>query len=92
MEKKDDERGQTRMDAALDAMRPFGFPYPLVRQKVKELLNVYGGDDGWVFVEEGAYSLLIETLLDNENANEEEHRVISFFIFLFLIFFSRVSV
>ncbi|KAJ7959711.1 Histone-lysine N-methyltransferase [Quillaja saponaria] len=57
------KRGITRYDAALDAMRPYGFPEKLVMEKVKELLKVYGGDDGWVFVEEASYTLLIDTIL-----------------------------
>ncbi|KAF3454363.1 hypothetical protein FNV43_RR04810 [Rhamnella rubrinervis] len=64
------KRGQTRMDAALDAMRPYGFSEVSVRQAVKELLNVYGGVDGWVFVEDAAYMLLIETLLEKQNVCE----------------------
>uniref|UniRef100_A0A9I9E7M2 WIYLD domain-containing protein n=1 Tax=Cucumis melo TaxID=3656 RepID=A0A9I9E7M2_CUCME len=48
-------------------MKQFGFPPKLVRDTVKELLDVYGGDDGWVFIEEGSYTLLIDTLLEKQN-------------------------
>lgn len=34
------QRGNTRLDAALDAMRPYGFPEELVQQMVGELLDV----------------------------------------------------
>ncbi|XP_038884315.1 uncharacterized protein LOC120075188 isoform X2 [Benincasa hispida] len=60
------KRVNLRIDAALDAMKPFGFPLKLVRDTVKELLSVYGGDDGWVFIEEGSYTLLIDTLLEKQ--------------------------
>ncbi|KAL0556031.1 hypothetical protein IC582_004536 [Cucumis melo] len=61
------KRPNLRIDAALDAMKQFGFPPKLVRDTVKELLDVYGGDDGWVFIEEGSYTLLIDTLLEKQN-------------------------
>ncbi|WJX58860.1 hypothetical protein P8452_44268 [Trifolium repens] len=51
------------MDAALDAMRQLGFHEKLVRETVEELLDVYEGTQGWPFIEEGSYKLLIETLL-----------------------------
>ncbi|CAI9091672.1 OLC1v1026756C3 [Oldenlandia corymbosa var. corymbosa] len=47
-------------------MRPMGFPDSVVRKRVRELLKVYGsGDEGWYFIEECSYKLLIETLLDD---------------------------
>ncbi|GAU36652.1 hypothetical protein TSUD_213060 [Trifolium subterraneum] len=55
--------GNTRMDAALDAMRQLGFEEKLVKETVEELLDVYEGLQGWPFIEEGSYKLLIETLL-----------------------------
>ncbi|MCI16939.1 bifunctional UDP-glucose 4-epimerase and UDP-xylose 4-epimerase 1-like, partial [Trifolium medium] len=55
--------GNTRMDAALDAMRQLGFEETLVRETVQELLDVYEGIQGWPFIEEASYKLLIETLL-----------------------------
>ncbi|KAL0382109.1 UNVERIFIED_CONTAM: hypothetical protein Scaly_0498200 [Sesamum calycinum] len=51
------------MHAALDAMRPMGFSTDTVRKCVKNLLKVYG-DDGWLFIEEAAYKLLIDTILE----------------------------
>ncbi|XP_022134195.1 uncharacterized protein LOC111006514 isoform X2 [Momordica charantia] len=70
------KRGNLRIDAALDAMAPFGFSPKLVRDTVKELLSVYGGDDGWVFIEEGSYTLLIDTILDKlkDGVHEENER------------------
>ncbi|XP_023522527.1 uncharacterized protein LOC111793562 isoform X2 [Cucurbita pepo subsp. pepo] len=75
------KRGNLRIDAALDAMNPFGFHPKLVRDTVKELLSVYGGDEGWVFIEEGSYTLLIDTLLEKrkdgaiEKVHEEDGRI-----------------
>lgn len=51
--------------------------------------QVYGGVDGWVFVEEAAYSLLIETLLDIVNAPEEEQQVISLSSFLIIFYLPK---
>ncbi|PON69040.1 WIYLD domain containing protein [Parasponia andersonii] len=62
------KRGNTRMDAALDAMGPMGmgFPKDSVRQTVKELLKVYGGDEGWPFIEENCYSILLDALVEKQ--------------------------
>ncbi|KAK7276385.1 hypothetical protein RIF29_17524 [Crotalaria pallida] len=70
--------GTTRMDAALDSMRLLGFDEKLVRETVNELLDVYDGTQGWPFVEEGSYKLLIETLL-SKASNEQEKQFPSFF-------------
>ncbi|KAL5101876.1 hypothetical protein RYX36_006203 [Vicia faba] len=58
--------GNTRMDAAMDAMRQFGFKKKLVWKTVEELLDVYEGTQGWPFIEEGSYKLLLESLLYNQ--------------------------
>ncbi|KAL2325432.1 hypothetical protein Fmac_024490 [Flemingia macrophylla] len=61
------KKGETRMDAALDAMEPFGFPRKLTRTTVNKLLKVYGGNnEGWVFIEDSGYALLIEMLLEKQ--------------------------
>ncbi|KAM1164217.1 hypothetical protein ACFX13_024185 [Malus domestica] len=65
----------TRMCAAIDAMKPMGFSENLVCDTVKELLEVYGEDGdttGWPFIEEGAYSLLIETILEKQGGSENK--------------------
>ncbi|KAA8539619.1 hypothetical protein F0562_026311 [Nyssa sinensis] len=64
----------TRMDAAIDAMIPFGFSEEIVRRTVKDLLKEYGGDEGWPFLEGDAYNLLIETILDEQDKCEQEER------------------
>ncbi|KAG6625472.1 hypothetical protein CIPAW_16G099400 [Carya illinoinensis] len=53
-------------------MRPYGFSEKLVQETVGELLNVYGGDDGWVFIEEVSYILLVETILEKLKAHAQE--------------------
>lgn len=60
------------MDAALDAMTPYGFPNKLVRRTVDQLLKVYGGNDGWVFIEDAAYTLLINTLLEQQQQEDQD--------------------
>lgn len=64
--------GNTRMDAALDAMRQLGFEEKLIRETVEELLDVYEGNQGWPFIEEGSYKLLIETILCKEPTCDED--------------------
>ncbi|KAL1348323.1 uncharacterized protein LOC130939138 [Arachis stenosperma] len=64
--------GSSRMDAALDAMKQFGFEEKLVQETVNELLDVYQG--AWPFIEDGSYNLLIETILaKQEDKNKEEN-------------------
>ncbi|BAT95000.1 hypothetical protein VIGAN_08165600 [Vigna angularis var. angularis] len=58
--------GESRMDAALDAMHIYGFSKKLVRTTVQSLLKVYGGNEGWVFIEDSSYTLLIDTLLESQ--------------------------
>ncbi|KAK9283815.1 hypothetical protein L1049_012069 [Liquidambar formosana] len=64
--------GLGRMDAALDAMRPLGFSDALVRKTVKDLLKVYGGDEGWGFIEEASYKVLVDTILEGQEQCEPE--------------------
>ncbi|XP_061343582.1 uncharacterized protein LOC133289611 [Gastrolobium bilobum] len=70
--KKNNMAGNSRMDAALDAMRPFGFDERLVQETVGELLEVYEGTQGWIFIEEASYKLLIETLLGKQSSGDEK--------------------
>ncbi|KAH9604940.1 hypothetical protein KSS87_018615 [Heliosperma pusillum] len=63
--------GLMRMDAAIDALKPMGYSSEFVRCKVKELLTVYG-DEGWTFIEDGAYKLLIDYILDDGNDGQCE--------------------
>ncbi|KAK1572004.1 hypothetical protein Q3G72_025942 [Acer saccharum] len=53
----------TRTDAALDAMRLYGFPDDLIRTHLKQLLKVYG-QDHWFFIEENAYKVLLDSILE----------------------------
>ncbi|KAK4385349.1 hypothetical protein Sango_2658900 [Sesamum angolense] len=62
----------TRMDAAMDAMVPFGFPEEKVRKHVKELLKEYGGDESWPFIEECSYKELIDAILRDDEENDQE--------------------
>ncbi|XP_057483624.1 uncharacterized protein LOC130770259 isoform X2 [Actinidia eriantha] len=74
------KRRLMRMDAAVDHMGLYGFPEELVRGSVKNLLKEYGGDDGWPFIEENGYMVLLNDILKEqderiagENSNEEEN-------------------
>ncbi|KAJ4979231.1 hypothetical protein NE237_010011 [Protea cynaroides] len=58
--------GLKRMDAALDALCQLGFSRVLIRDTVRSLLQVYGGDSGWVFIEEDSYKVVIDKILEND--------------------------
>lgn len=70
-------KGTTRMDAALDAMSPLGFPRKVVRRTVDKLLKVYGGNEGWNFIEDSAYRTLIEKLVELPQATDQSAETIS---------------
>ncbi|KAK8508341.1 hypothetical protein V6N12_019520 [Hibiscus sabdariffa] len=57
------KKANTRKDAAIDAMKPYGFHINLVKTTIKELLDVYG-EDGWPFIEDSAYKVLLEAILE----------------------------
>ncbi|KAF2319041.1 hypothetical protein GH714_012921 [Hevea brasiliensis] len=63
--------GQMRMDAALDAMMSYGFPEELIVTTVKELLDVYGMD-GWPFIEEASYRVLLDSILEKVEKEAKE--------------------
>ncbi|KAI3983118.1 hypothetical protein MKX01_030840 [Papaver californicum] len=45
--------------------------------KIDSLLKVYGGDEGWAFIEEASYKLLIECLLEGQeqlHLNDKEEK------------------
>ncbi|KAL4620905.1 hypothetical protein ACB092_06G189900 [Castanea dentata] len=64
--------GLRRIDAALDALLPMGFAEDLVRSTVSELLEAYGGDEGWAFIEEASYKLVIDTILPESEESKRE--------------------
>ncbi|WCJ19815.1 hypothetical protein M5689_002089 [Euphorbia peplus] len=65
-------KGQTRKDAAIDAMKSYGFPEELIVETIGELLDVYGLE-GWPFIEETAYKVLLENLLEKVE-KQEKHK------------------
>ncbi|KDP44803.1 hypothetical protein JCGZ_01303 [Jatropha curcas] len=56
-------KGQLRRDAALDAMRSYGFPLELINITINDLLDVYGLE-GWPFIEEASYKVLLDNILE----------------------------
>ncbi|OIS97141.1 PREDICTED: uncharacterized protein LOC109234450 isoform X2 [Nicotiana attenuata] len=67
----------SRMDAAVDAMTPFGFDESLVRKTVNKLLKEYEGDEGWegwAFIEDCGYKELIDAILRDQEADDDEER------------------
>ncbi|CAN1165319.1 hypothetical protein LINPERHAP2_LOCUS26081 [Linum perenne] len=60
--------GLTRKDAAIDTMLGYGFSRKLISHTIKELLEVYGGNDGWRFIEMDSYKALLDAILDKDEA------------------------
>ncbi|KAI3952146.1 hypothetical protein MKW98_005841 [Papaver atlanticum] len=71
---------QMRYDAAYENLKPLGFINKKdIQTKIDSLLKVYGGDEGWAFIEEASYKLLIECLLECQeqlhlNVKEEKNQ------------------
>ncbi|KAJ4768166.1 Nucleolar histone methyltransferase-related protein [Rhynchospora pubera] len=70
--KKTKKVGLSRMDAALDHLVPLGFKKQKINNTIKSLLKEYGGDEGWYFLEENNYLLVIDTIINDQNAIEDE--------------------
>ncbi|THU51773.1 hypothetical protein C4D60_Mb06t34570 [Musa balbisiana] len=66
--------GMMRIDAAIDALLPYGFSKETICSTVKKLLKVYDDAAAWHVIEEDTYRLVIETILaeQEENAREEQ--------------------
>ncbi|KAH0448631.1 hypothetical protein IEQ34_022431 [Dendrobium chrysotoxum] len=65
--------GTHRMDGAIAALTPLGFSKKLIRDTIKELLQVYGDNDaGWYFVEENYYKLAIDKIIEDQDSKKEE--------------------
>ncbi|ONM06939.1 uncharacterized protein [Zea mays] len=63
------ERGERRIDAAIDHLAQYGFAKPQIRKVINDLLQLYGRD-GWVFLEEGSYSIVLKVL--EEQAQQDQ--------------------
>ncbi|EEE69198.1 hypothetical protein OsJ_28391 [Oryza sativa Japonica Group] len=79
-------RGQRRIDAAIDHLSEYGFPRPIIRQTINELLaDTLYGRNGWVFLEEGSYRIVVDRLLEkqaNQQEQQEEDAKVFFSFFL----------
>ncbi|KAL6639708.1 hypothetical protein ACP70R_022530 [Stipagrostis hirtigluma subsp. patula] len=62
-------RGERRIDAAIDHLAGYGFPKPNIRKTINNLLQLYGRD-GWVFLEEGSYRVVLEKLLEDQQEEQ----------------------
>ncbi|URE28033.1 Ubiquitin-binding WIYLD domain [Musa troglodytarum] len=60
------EEGLKRIDAALDALLPYGFSKETICSTINKLLKVYDDNAAWYLIEEGSYSLVIETILEEQ--------------------------
>ncbi|KAJ6797474.1 putative inactive histone-lysine N-methyltransferase SUVR1 [Iris pallida] len=67
--------GQQRIDAAYDALLPLGFSKQQVKQTIGRLLkDVYGGNEGWYFIEDAGYKLVIDTILEEQEEEKEREK------------------
>ncbi|CAL9777942.1 unnamed protein product [Musa acuminata subsp. burmannicoides] len=66
------EEGLKRIDAALDALLPYGFSKETICSTINKLLKVYDDNAAWYLIEEGSYSLVIETILEEQKQEARE--------------------
>ncbi|KAG2634048.1 hypothetical protein PVAP13_2NG292200 [Panicum virgatum] len=76
------KRGERRIDAAIDHLAQYGFPRPQIPQDHQQpptvLLTIYVsiiqlyGRDGWVFLEEGSYRVVLDKLLEEQGQLEKQ--------------------
>lgn len=66
-------RGERRIDAAIDRLSHYGFPRPDIRRVINELLQLYGRD-GWVFLEEGSYRIVLDRLLEEQAQQQQQQQ------------------
>ncbi|KAJ8458810.1 hypothetical protein OPV22_031736 [Ensete ventricosum] len=64
--------GLKRIDAALDALLPYGFSKETICSTINKLLKVYDDNAAWFLIEEGSYSLVIETILEEQKQEARE--------------------
>nr|CAB3452866.1 unnamed protein product [Digitaria exilis] len=69
--------GERRIDAAIDHLAPYGFPKPQIRKVINDLLKLYGRD-GWAFLEDGSYRVVLEKLLEEQTQLESDFKWTSF--------------
>ncbi|XP_057849155.1 uncharacterized protein LOC131060068 [Cryptomeria japonica] len=55
-----------RMQAAVQAILPLGFSRDLISNTIQNLLQVYGGEEGWAFIEEESYKVVVESIFGKE--------------------------
>ncbi|XP_062199649.1 uncharacterized protein LOC133902089 [Phragmites australis] len=65
------KRGERRIDAAIDHLAEYGFPKTLIRRTINNFLQLYGRD-GWVFLEEGSYRVVLEKLLEEQAQQQQK--------------------
>ncbi|KAL6638801.1 hypothetical protein ACP70R_023437 [Stipagrostis hirtigluma subsp. patula] len=64
------ERGERRIEAAVDHLAGYGFPKPRIRTTIHALLQVYGRE-GWAFLQEGSYRLVLEKLSQQQPEQDQ---------------------
>ncbi|OEL16891.1 hypothetical protein BAE44_0022090 [Dichanthelium oligosanthes] len=68
--------GERRIDAAIDHLAQYGFPKLQIRILTSSvhdasMIQLYGRD-GWVFLEEGSYRVVLEKLLEEQAQLEKQ--------------------
>ncbi|CAL9123580.1 unnamed protein product [Musa textilis] len=64
--------GMMRIDAAIDALLPYGFSKATICSTVKKLLEIYDDPAAWHVIEEDTYRLVIETILAEQEEKARE--------------------
>ncbi|KAM0939053.1 putative WIYLD domain-containing protein [Dioscorea sansibarensis] len=61
-----------KMGAALKVLTQFGFEKDAIVSTIKELIQEYGGEDGWVFIEDNGYQVVVDSILDRQNCEQKK--------------------
>ncbi|PWZ58359.1 hypothetical protein Zm00014a_001492 [Zea mays] len=65
------KRGERRIDAAIDHLSQYGFAKPQIRKIINNLLQLYG-KDGWLFLEEASYRVVLDKLLEEQAQDDQK--------------------
>lgn len=60
------------MGAALKVLTQYGFKKDHIVSTIKELIEEYGGEDGWVFIEDNGYQVVVDSILDKQSCEQQK--------------------
>ncbi|KAH7688514.1 Histone-lysine N-methyltransferase protein [Dioscorea alata] len=61
-----------KMGAALKVLTQYGFEKDHIVSTIKGLIEEYGGEDGWVFIEDNGYQVVVDSILDKQSSEQQK--------------------